>query len=59
MGQRNNSRDGSLDVTKIKSNARKRRITGLFRRFGFEARLLEKLGFLVGKHIYCKMCVRL
>ena len=31
----------------------------LFRRFGFEARLLKKLGFLIWKHIRCKMCVRL
>ena len=51
--------DGSFDVKKIKSSARKRRISGLFRRFGFEARLLEKLGFLIWKHIYCKMYVRL
>ena len=48
-----------FDVKKIKSSARKRRISGLFRRFGFEARLLEKLGFLIWKHIYCKMYVRL
>ena len=51
--------DGVLDVKEIKSSARKRRISGLFRRFGFEARLLKKLGFLIWKHIYCKMCVRL
>lgn len=31
----------------------------LFRGFGSEARLLKKLGFLIWKHIYCKMCVRL
>ena len=41
--------DGSLDVKEIKSSARKRRISGLFRRFGFEARLLKKLGFLIWK----------
>ena len=29
-------------------SARKRRISGLFRRFGFEARLLKKLVFLYG-----------
>ena len=33
--------------------------SGLFRRFGFKARLPEKLGFLIWKHIHCKMCVRL
>ena len=26
---------------------------------GFEARLLKKLGFLIWKHIHCKMCARL
>ena len=51
--------DGSIDVKEIKSSARKRRISGLFRRLGFEARLLKKLGFLIWKHIYCKMYVRL
>ena len=51
--------DGSIDVKKIKSSARKQRISGLFRRFGLVARLLKKLGFLMWKHIYCKMCVRL
>ena len=51
--------DGSIDVKKIKSSARKQRISGLFRRFGLVARLLKKLGFLIWKHIYCKMCVRL
>ena len=51
--------DGLFDVKEIKSSARKRRISGLFRRFGFEARLLKKLGFLIWKHIRCKMCVRL
>lgn len=44
--------DGSLDVKEIKSSARKRRISWLFRRFGFEPRLLKKLGFLIWKHIY-------
>ena len=29
--------DGSLDVKKIKSSARKRRISGLFRKLGIEA----------------------
>lgn len=52
-------RDGMFDVKEIKSSARKRRISGLFRRLGFEARLLKKLGFLIWKHIYCKMYVRL
>ena len=33
--------------------------SGVFRRFGFEARLLKKLGFLIWKHIYYKMCVSL
>ena len=51
--------DGSIDVKEIKLSARKRRISGLFRKFGFEARLLKKLGFLIWKHIYRKMCVRL
>ena len=51
--------DGSIDVKEIKSSARKRRISGLFRRFGFEARLLKKLGFLIWKHIYREICVRL
>lgn len=45
-------RDGLFDVKEIKSSARKRRISGLFRRFGFEARLLKKLGFLIWKHIH-------
>ena len=45
--------DGSIDVKEIKSSARKRRISGLFRRLGLVARLLKKLGFLIWKHIYC------
>lgn len=51
--------DGSIDVKKIKSSTWKRRISGLFRRFGFEARLLKKLGFLIWKHIYREICVSL
>nr|DAL52145.1 MAG TPA_asm: hypothetical protein [Caudoviricetes sp.] len=43
----------------IKSSARKRRISGIFRRFGSEARLLKKLGFPIWKHIHCKIYVRL
>ena len=48
-----------LDVKEIKSSARKRRISGLFRKLELEDRLLKKPGFLIRKHIYGKMCVRL
>lgn len=52
-------RVGCLGVKEIKSSARKRRISGLFRKLGCKPRHLKKLGYFIWKHIYRKICVRL
>lgn len=52
-------RDGSLDVKEREINARKWRISGIFVRLVSSGKPCGKLGFIIWKHIYGKMCVRL